>query len=106
MNLFDFTDLMYRPRTVGPGYSATPNIFASWSARRLQRRNVTIKLKQLQVVNGSPVTAQDVMFWINMDRAVPRTGPTTPRWLPRKRLENQGGELDQVTMTSNKNYSS
>jgi peptide/nickel transport system substrate-binding protein len=33
---------------------------------------VTIKLKGYKWSNGTPVTAQDVMFWINMMKAVPQ----------------------------------
>ena len=39
---------------------------------------VTINLKRYMWSNGTPVTAQDVMFWLNMMKAEPAqtTAPT------------------------------
>ncbi|HUA28821.1 MAG TPA: hypothetical protein VMC03_08040, partial [Streptosporangiaceae bacterium] len=73
-NLNDFSWLLYRPMywfangtqpTFNPSVSvANPPTFSG--------RTVTITLKNWKWSNGTPVTASDVMFWINMMLAVPQ----------------------------------
>ena len=43
---------------------------------------VTITLKHYMWSNGTPVTAQDVMFWLNMETAGPPTTARTPTSRP------------------------
>jgi peptide/nickel transport system substrate-binding protein len=72
-NANDFANLMYRPLywfggnglpTLNNSLSlATPPVFAG--------AKVTITLKHYLWSNGTPVTAWDVMFWLNMELAVP-----------------------------------
>ena len=73
-NLFDFTYLMYRPLYwFGVGRQPVINTSLSLaSTPTFSGQNVTITLKHYMWSNGTPVTAQDVVFWINMMRAVPQ----------------------------------
>jgi peptide/nickel transport system substrate-binding protein len=73
VNLFDFTYLMYRP-LYWFGTGDQPTVNASLSLANLpvvSGRTVTITLKHYMWSNGTPVTAQDVMFWLNMELAEP-----------------------------------
>jgi ABC-type transport system substrate-binding protein len=73
VNLFDFTYLMYRP-LYWFGEVGQPVVNTSLSLAAvpvISGRTVTITLKHYMWSNGAPVTAQDGMFWINLDRAVP-----------------------------------
>ena len=73
-NLFDFTYLMYRPLYwFGQGSQPVFNPSLSLaSPPTFSGRNLTITLKHYMWSNGTAVTAQDVMFWINMMKAVPQ----------------------------------
>jgi peptide/nickel transport system substrate-binding protein len=71
-NLFQY--LMYRPLYwFGNGTSPTVNTTLSvantpvWSNNGL---TATITLKHYMWSNGQPVTAQNVMFWLNMEQAI------------------------------------
>jgi peptide/nickel transport system substrate-binding protein len=73
VNLFDFQYLMYRP-LYWFGVGAQPVFNSSLSLANAPTFNgtkVTITLKNYKWSNGTPVTAQDVMFWLNMETALP-----------------------------------
>jgi peptide/nickel transport system substrate-binding protein len=73
VNLFDFQYLMYRP-LYWFGVGAQPVLNTSLSLADTPTFNgtkVTIKLKHYLWSNGTQVTAQDVMFWLNMETAEP-----------------------------------
>ena len=109
MNLFDFTYLMYRPLYwFGTGVQPALNTSLSLaSAPVFSGRNVTIKLNNYKWSNGSPVTAQDVMFWINMDRAVPQDWfDYSPGAFPANVSNIKGVSSNELTMTLKKTYSS
>jgi peptide/nickel transport system substrate-binding protein len=73
VNLFDFTYLMYRPLYwFGTGNQPTVNTSLSLAnLPTVSGRTLTITLKPYMWSNGTPVTAQDVMFWLNMELAEP-----------------------------------
>jgi peptide/nickel transport system substrate-binding protein len=73
VNEFDFQYLMYRPLYwFGVGAAPVPNTSLSLAnAPTFNGTKVTIDLKHYMWSNGTPVTAQDVMFWLNMEKAVP-----------------------------------
>jgi peptide/nickel transport system substrate-binding protein len=73
VNLFDFQYLMYRP-LYWFGNGAQPTLDAALSLASpptFKGTKVTIRLKHYKWSNGKPVTAQDVVFWLNMEKAVP-----------------------------------
>jgi peptide/nickel transport system substrate-binding protein len=74
VNLFDFQYLMYRPLYwIGTGAAPT-TLNTSLSLANppaFNGRTVTITLKHYKWSNGTPVTAQNVMFWLNMETAMP-----------------------------------
>jgi peptide/nickel transport system substrate-binding protein len=73
INSFDFQYLMYRP-LYWFGVGAQPVVNNSLSvadAPVFSGTKVTIRLKHYMWSNGTPVTAQDVMFWLNMETAEP-----------------------------------
>jgi peptide/nickel transport system substrate-binding protein len=108
-NLFDFTYLMYRP-LYWFGYGSQPVVNTSLSLAStptFSGRNVTIKLKNYKWSNGSQVTAQDVMFWINMMKAVPQHWfGTVPGGFPTNVSNIKVVSSTELTMTMNKAYSS
>ena len=73
LNLFDFQYLMYRPLYwFGTGDKPTVNTSLSLAnLPTVSGRTVTITLKPYMWSNGTQVTAQDVMFWLNMELAEP-----------------------------------
>jgi peptide/nickel transport system substrate-binding protein len=106
-NLNQFGYLMYRPLywfangtqpTLNPSLSlASPPTFSG--------RNVTITLKRYMWSDGTPVTAQDVMFWINMMRAVPQDwGADVPGGFPTNVSDIKVVSPTELTMTMNKSY--
>jgi peptide/nickel transport system substrate-binding protein len=108
-NLFDFTYLMYRPLYwFGQGSQPVVNLSLSLaSAPAFSGRNVTITLKHYMWSNGTPVTAQDVMFWINMQKAVPQDWfGSTPGGFPTNVSDVKAVSATELTMTLNKSYSS
>ena len=73
LNLFDFQYLMYRP-LYWFGQNGQPVVNTSLSVANLPKvsgRTLTITLKHYMWSNGTQVTAQDVMFWLNMELAEP-----------------------------------
>jgi peptide/nickel transport system substrate-binding protein len=79
-NQNEFQWLMYRPLYwFGNGTQPTVNPSLSlanapvWSNGG---KTVTVSLKSYMWSNGQPVTAQNVMFWLNMEQAPPATAPT------------------------------
>jgi peptide/nickel transport system substrate-binding protein len=73
-NTFDLQWLMYRPLYwFGTGTQPTLNTSLSLaSPATFSGTKVTINLKHYMWSNGTPVTAQDVMFFLNMLLAVPQ----------------------------------
>jgi peptide/nickel transport system substrate-binding protein len=72
-NIFDLQYLMYRP-LYWFGHGVQPSLNTSLSLANPPTFNgtkVTITLKHYKWSNGTQVTAQDVMFWLNMELAVP-----------------------------------
>ena len=107
-NLFDFTYLMYRPLYwFGTGAQPTLNTSLSLaSPATFSGDNVTITLKHYKWSNGTPVTAQDVVFWINMMRAVPQDWfGSVPGGFPTNVSDVKAVSATQVTMTMNQAYS-
>jgi peptide/nickel transport system substrate-binding protein len=107
VNLNDFSFLLYRPMywfangtqpTFNPSLSlANPPAFSG--------RNVTITLKHWMWSNGTPVTASDVMFWINMMLAVPGDwGADVPGGFPTNVSNIKVVSPTELTMTMNKAY--
>ena len=73
INVFDLQYLMYRP-LYWFGVGAQPTLNTSLSLANpptFSGDKVTITLKHYMWSNGTPVTASDVMFWLNMETAVP-----------------------------------
>jgi peptide/nickel transport system substrate-binding protein len=108
VNLFDFTYLMYRPLYwFGVGSQPVFNSSLSLaSAPVFSGRNVTINLKHYMWSNGTPVTAQDVMFWINMMKGVPDDWfDFTPGGFPANVSNIKVVSSTELTMTMNKAYS-
>ena len=107
-NLFDFTYLMYRPLYwFGKGRQPMLNTSLSLaSPATFSGQNVTIKLKHYMWSNGTPVTAQDVVFWINMMRAVPQDWfGSVPGGFPTNVSDVKAVSSSELTMTMNKAYS-
>jgi peptide/nickel transport system substrate-binding protein len=106
-NLDDFSYLLYRPLywfangtqpTMNPSLSlANPPQFSG--------RNVTITLKHYMWSNGTPVTAQNVMFWINMMLAVPQDwGADVPGGFPTNVSNIKVVSPTELTMTMSKSF--
>jgi peptide/nickel transport system substrate-binding protein len=73
VNIFNFQYLMYRP-LYWFGVGAKPTFNSSVSLANKPTFNgtkVTITLKHYMWSNGTQVTASDVMFWLNMEKALP-----------------------------------
>jgi peptide/nickel transport system substrate-binding protein len=108
-NLFDFTYLMYRP-LYWFGYGSQPVVNTSLSLAStptFSGQNVTIKLKHYMWSNGTPVTADDIMFWINMMKAVPEDWfGSVPGGFPTNVSNIKVVSPTELTMTMNKQYSS
>jgi peptide/nickel transport system substrate-binding protein len=72
-NIFNLQYLLYRP-LYWFGLNGKPNVNPSLSLANppaFSGNKVTITLKNYKWSNGSPVTATDVMFWLNMETADP-----------------------------------
>jgi peptide/nickel transport system substrate-binding protein len=108
-NLFDFTYLMYRP-LYWFGQGSQPVVDPSLSLAyppTFSGTNVTIKLKHYVWSNGTTVTAQDVVFWINMMRALPQDWfGSVPGGFPTNVSDVKAVSATELTMTMNKAYSS
>jgi peptide/nickel transport system substrate-binding protein len=108
VNLFDFTYLMYRPLYwFGQGSQPVVNPSLSLaSAPTYSGRNVTITLKHYMWSNGTPVTAQDIMFFINMVKAVPQDWfDYSPGTFPFNVTNIKVVSSTELTMTMDKAYS-
>ena len=72
-NLFNLQYLMYRPLYwFGVGDKPTVNYAVSVAnPPTISGRTVTITLKHYMWSNGTPVSAKNVMFWLNMELAEP-----------------------------------
>jgi peptide/nickel transport system substrate-binding protein len=107
LNTFDFQDLMYRP-LYWFGVGAQPTVNNSLSLANQPTFNgtqVTITLKHYMWSNGTPVTAQDVMFWLNMEIADP-TAYCAYTGFPASIVKNiKVVSPTELTMTMNKTYS-
>ncbi len=73
INIWDLQSLLYRP-LYWFGRSGQPTVNASLSLAyppTFNGNKVTITLKHYMWSDGTPVTATDVMFWLNMETADP-----------------------------------
>jgi peptide/nickel transport system substrate-binding protein len=107
-NLFDFTYLMYRP-LYWFGYGSQPVVNPSLSLAStptFNGQNVTITLKHYMWSNGTQVTADDVMFWLNMMRALPQDWfDYSPGGFPSDVSDIKVVNSTTLTMTMDKAYS-
>jgi peptide/nickel transport system substrate-binding protein len=73
LNLFDLQYQMYRPLYwFGTGDQPSVNYTLSLANPPvINGTKVTITLKNYKWSNGTPVTTQNVMFWLNMETALP-----------------------------------
>jgi peptide/nickel transport system substrate-binding protein len=100
-------DLMYRPLYwFGTGAQPTMNPSLSLAnAPTVSGRNVTITLKHYKWSNGTSVTAQDVMFWLNMEAAVGATDYGAYTGFPNTVVSNlKAVSPTELTMTMDKSY--
>ena len=108
-NLSYLQELLYRPLYwFGNGSQPTVNPSLSLADQPLYNgKQVTITLKNYKWSNGTPVTAQNVMFWINMLRAVGSTewGAFVPGGFPTNVTDVKATSATTLTMTMNKAYS-
>ncbi len=103
INSDDFAELMYRPLYwFGTGDQPTMNPSLSLAdAPVIHGTKVTINLKNYTWSDGTPVTAQDVMFWLNMELAVPQDyGAYTG--FPANVKDIRAVSPTQLTMTTDK----
>ena len=103
-----FQYLMYRPLYwFGQGTSPTLNSSLSLAdPPSYNGRNVTIHLKGWKWSNGEQITAQNVLFWLNMLQAVGSSdwGAFVPGGFPTNVSNVKAVNATTVTMTMNKNY--
>jgi peptide/nickel transport system substrate-binding protein len=106
-NLEDFGYLMYRP-LYWFGTGAAPTLNNSLSLANYPTFNgtkVTITLKHYMWSNGTPVTASDVMFWLNMLTAVGSTDWGAYTGFPNSQVSNiTVVSPTELTMTMDKAY--
>jgi len=106
LNLFDFQYLMYRP-LYWFGKNGQPEVNYSLSLANppaVSGRTVTITLKHYMWSNGTQVTAQDVMFWLNMETAEPADyGAYTG--FPANMTNIKAVSPTEIQMTMSKSYS-
>jgi peptide/nickel transport system substrate-binding protein len=101
------TDLMYRPLYwFGTGSQPTLNTSLSLAyPPTFSGKNVTIKLKNYKWSNGTQLTAQDVMFWLNMEAAVGSTDYGAYTGFPNTVVSNiKVVSPTELTMTMDKSY--
>ena len=107
-NLEDFGYLMYRPLYwFGTGSAPTMNTALSLAyAPTFSGSTVTIKLKPWKWSNGQPITAQNVMFWLNMLQAVGDVDWGAYTGFPNTVVSNiKAVSSTELTMTMDKAYS-
>ena len=105
-NILYLTQLMYRPLYwFGTGGQPVLNRALSLAdPPTFHGRNVTITLKHYQWSNGTPVTAQDVVFWLHMMLAVPKDWAAGTGF-PQNVTNIRAAGPATVTMTMDKAYS-
>ena len=108
INAEDFQYLLYRP-LYWFGNGATPTLNPSLSvadAPIYNGRNVTITMKGWKWSNGTPVSAQNVVFWIHMMQAVGSSdwGDYTPGGFPSNVSNVKATNATTLTMTMDKAY--
>ena len=106
-NISYLQDLLYRP-LYWFGQGSTPDYNASLSvanAPTFSGNNVTVTLKPYKWSDGQPVTASNVMFWLNMETAEPSNyGGYTG--FPASIVKNiKVVSPTELTMTMDKSYS-
>jgi peptide/nickel transport system substrate-binding protein len=107
-NIDQFGFLMYRPLYwFGNGTSPTLNTSLSLANPPVfSGLNVTITLKPYMWSNGTPVTAQDVVFWLNMEQAVGATDYGAYTGFPNTVIKNlKAVSSTELTFTMDKAYS-
>jgi peptide/nickel transport system substrate-binding protein len=105
-NVLYFTQLMYRP-LYWFGSSGRPVLNRALSLAEpptFHGRTVTITLKHYRWSNGTPVTAQDVLFWLHMMLAVPKDWAAGTGF-PQNVTNIRAAGPATVTMTMDKAYS-
>ena len=107
-NSEDFQYLLYRPLYwFGNGSSPTLNASLSVANPPVYSGNkVTITMKGWKWSNGTPVTAQNVLFWIHMMQAVASSdwGAYVPGGFPTNVSNVTATSPTTLTMTMNKAY--
>ena len=106
-NIGQFQYLMYRPLYwFGNGNQPTLNPSLSLADYpTFNGKDVTITLKNYKWSDGTPVTAQNMMFWINMEQAVGATDFGVYTGFPNTVVSNvKVVSPTKLTMTMNKNY--
>ena len=105
-NILYFTQLMYRPLYwFGSGGRPVLNRALSLADPPTFRgRTVTITLKHYRWSNGTPVAAQDVLFWLHMMLAVPKDWAAGTGF-PQNVTNIRAAGPATVTMTMDKAYS-
>ncbi len=106
-NLNDFSYLMYRPLYwFANGTQPTLNQSLSLAnPPTFSGRTVTITLKHYMWSNGQPVTASNVMFWINMMLAVPQDwGADVPGGFPTNVSDIKVISPTELQMTMNQSF--
>jgi peptide/nickel transport system substrate-binding protein len=105
-NIFYLQALLYRP-LYWFGQNGQPTVNNSLSLASpptFSGNKVTVNLKHYMWSNGQPVTAQDVVFWLNMEQAEPANyGAYTG--FPANVKNITAVSPTQVTMTMDKAYS-
>jgi peptide/nickel transport system substrate-binding protein len=108
-NISYLQDYMYRPLYwFGNGTQPTLNPSLSLADQPVYSgKQVTITLKNYKWSDGTPVTAQNVLFWINMLQAVAQTawGAFVPGGFPTNVTNVKATSPTTLTMTMNKAYS-
>jgi peptide/nickel transport system substrate-binding protein len=108
VNAEDFQYLLYRPLYwFGNGASPTLNAHLSPAdAPVFNGRNVTITMKGWKWSNGTPVSADNVVFWIHMMQAVASSdwGAYVPGGFPSNVSNVKATSATTLTMTMDKAY--
>jgi peptide/nickel transport system substrate-binding protein len=106
-NLEDFSYLLYRPM-YWFGIGTNPELNSSLSLANyptFSGNNVTITLKPYKWSNGQPVTAQNVMFWLNMLSSVGSLDWGAYTGFPNTVVSNiKVVSPTELTMTMDKSY--
>ncbi len=109
VNISYLQELLYRPLYwFGNGTQPTINPSLSLADQPTYNgKQVTITLKNYKWSNGTAVTAQNVLFWINMLQAVGSTewGAFVPGGFPTNVTNVKATSPTTLTMTMNKAYS-